>query len=111
MYFRKLLTSKTQVNDITKIRPQDPNKNNIVTYIYSLLTKYILSVEKIALCTKNRWNKLNTNKINEKANIMHLNESNKLRKLNHLNKFKKSKKLEKYVTKLQHSDAIAIFKL
>ena len=42
---------------------------------------------------------------------MYLNESNKLRKLHHLNKFKKSIKLEKYLTKLQQSDAIVIFKL
>ena len=85
MYLRKLLTSKTQVNDVTKIQLEDPDKNNIVIYIYSLLTKYNinLSVEQIALYAKNRWNKLVTNKINEKANIMHLNESNKLRKLHH----------------------------
>ena len=96
MYLGKLLTSKTQVNDITKIQLENPNKNNIVTYIYSLLTKYSinLSVEQIVLYTKNRWNKLITNKINEKANIMYLNESNKVKKLYHLNKFKKSIKLE-----------------
>ena len=89
MYLRKLLTSKTQVNDTTKIQLEDPNKNNIVTYIYSLQTKYNinLSVEQKALYTKNRQNKLITNKINEKANIMYLNENNKLRKLHHLNKF------------------------
>ena len=29
MYLRKLLTSKTQVNDITKIQFEDLNKNNI----------------------------------------------------------------------------------
>ena len=54
MYLRKLLTSKTQVNDITKIQFEDLNKNNIITYIYSLLTKYNinLSVEQIALYTK-----------------------------------------------------------
>ena len=40
MYLRKLLTSKTQINGITKIQLENPNKNNIVTYIYSLLTKY-----------------------------------------------------------------------
>ena len=80
-YLRKLLTSKTQVNDITKIELEDPNKNNIITYIHSLLTKYNinLSVEQIAFYTKNKWNKLITNKINEKANIMYLNETNKLR--------------------------------
>ena len=80
-YLRKLLISKTQVNDITKVQLEDPNKNNIITYIYSLQTKYNinLSIEKIALYTKNRWNKFITNKINEKANIMYLNESNKLR--------------------------------
>ena len=96
MYLGKLLTSKTQVNDITKIQLENPNKNNIVTYIYSLLTKYIinLSVEQIVLYTKNRWNKLITNKINEKANIMYLNESNKVKKLYHLNKLKKSIILE-----------------
>ena len=89
MYLRKLLTSKTQINDITKIQLGNPNKNNVVTYIYSLLTKYNinLSVEQIVLYTKNRWNKLITNKINEKANLLHLNESNKLRKLHHFNKF------------------------
>ena len=56
MYLRKLLTSKTQVNDTTKIQLEDPNKNNIVTYIYSLRTKYNinLSVEQKALYTKNR---------------------------------------------------------
>ena len=56
MYLRKLLTSKTQVNDTTKIQLEDPNKNNIVTYIYSLRTKYNinLSVEQTALYTKNR---------------------------------------------------------
>ena len=56
MYLRKLLTSKTQVNDTTKIQLEDPNKNNIVTYIYSLQTKYNinLSVEQKALYTKNR---------------------------------------------------------
>ena len=108
-----MLTSKTQVNDTTQIQLEDPNKNNIITYIYSLLTKHNinLSVEQIALYTKNRWNKLITNKINEKPNIMYLNESNKLRKLHHLNQFKKSIKLEKYLTKLQQSDAIVIFKL
>ena len=76
-----MLTSKTQVNDITKIELEDPNKNNIITYIHSLLTKYNinLSVEQIAFYTKNKWNKLITNKINEKANIMYLNETNKLR--------------------------------
>ena len=42
---------------------------------------------------------------------MHLNENNKRRKLHHLNKFKKSKKMGKYLTKLQQSDAIVIFKL
>ena len=42
---------------------------------------------------------------------MYLNESNKLRKLHHLNKIKKSIKLGKYLTKLQQSDAIVIFKL
>ena len=42
---------------------------------------------------------------------MYLNENNKLRRLNNLNKFKKSIKLEKYLTKLQQSDAIVIFKL
>ena len=80
-YLRKLLISKTQVNDITKVQLEDPNKNNIITYIYSLQTKYniSLSIEQIALYTKNRWNKFITNKINEKANIMYLNESNKLR--------------------------------
>ena len=54
MYLRKLLISKTQVNDITKVQLEDPNKNNIITYIYSLLTKYNinLSVEQIALYTK-----------------------------------------------------------
>ena len=90
MYLRKLLISKTQVNDITKVQLEDPNKNNITTYIYSLLTKYNinLSFEQIALYTKNRWNKFITNKINEKANIMYLNESNKLRKLHHLIKSK-----------------------
>ena len=113
MYLRKLLTSKTQVNDVTKIQLEDSNKNNIITYVYSLLTKYNinLSVEQIALYTKNRQNKLITNKISEKVNIMYLNESNELRKLHHLNKFKKSIKLEKYLTKLQQSDAIVIFKL
>ena len=52
----KLLTSKTQVNDTTKIQLEDPNKNNIVIYIYSLRTKYNinLSVEQKALYTKNR---------------------------------------------------------
>ena len=56
MYLRKLLTSKTQVNDTTKIQLEDPNKSNIVTYIYSLQTKYNinLSVEQKALYTKNR---------------------------------------------------------
>ena len=56
MYLRKLLTSKTQVNDTTKIQLEDPNKNNILTYIYSLQTKYNinLSVEQKALYTKNR---------------------------------------------------------
>ena len=83
-----MLTSKTQVNDITQIQLEDPNKNNIITYIYSLLTKHNinLSVEQITLYTKNRWNKFITNKINEKANIMYLNESNKLRKGSPLNK-------------------------
>ena len=97
MYLRKLLTSKTQVNDITKIQLENPNKNNVINYIYSLLTKYSinLSVEQMVYYIENRWNKLITNKINEKANILNLNESNKLRKLNHLNKFKKSVKLEK----------------
>ena len=113
MYLRNLLTSKTQVNGITKIQLEDSNKNNIITYVYSLLTKYNinLSVEQIALYTKNRQNKFITDKINEKANIMYLNESNKLRKLHHLNKFKKSIKLVKYLTKLQQSDAVVIFKL
>ena len=113
MHLRRLLTSKTQVNDITNVQLEDPNKSNIITYIYSLLTKYNinLSVKQIALYTKNSWNKLITNKINEKVNIMYLNESNKLRRLHHLNKFKKSIKLEKYLTKLQQSDAIVIFKL
>ena len=89
MYLRKLLTSKTQIYDITKIQLGNPNKNNVVTYIYSLLTKYNinLSVEQIVLYTKNRWNKLIKNKINEKAHLLHLNESNKLRKLHHFNKF------------------------
>ena len=50
MYHRKLLTSKTQTNDITKTQARDPNKNSIVTYIYTLLTK---TVEQIALYTKN----------------------------------------------------------
>ena len=56
MYLRKLLTSKTQVNDVTKIQLEDSNKKNIITYVYSLLTKYNinLSVEQIALYTKNR---------------------------------------------------------
>ena len=56
MYLRKFLTSKTQVNDIAKIQFEDLNKNSIITYIYSLLTKYNinLSVGKIALYTKNR---------------------------------------------------------
>ena len=56
MYLRKLLTSKTQVNDTTKIQLEYPNKNNFVTYIYSLRTKYNinLSVEQKALYTKNR---------------------------------------------------------
>ena len=113
MYLRNLLTSKTQVNGITKIQLEDSNKNNIITYVYSLLTKYNinLSVEQIALYTKNRQNKFITDKINEKASIMYLNESNKLRKLHHLNKFKKSIKLVKYLTKLQQSDAVVIFKL
>ena len=88
MYLRILLTSKTQINDITKIQLENPNKNNVVTYIYSLLTKYNnLSVEQIVLYTKNRWNKFITNKINEQANLLYLNEGNKLRKLHHLNKF------------------------
>ena len=102
MYLRKLLTSKTQVNGVTKIQLEHPNKNNIITYIYSLLTKYSinLSVEQIALYTKYRWNKLITNKINKKANIMHLNENNKRRKLLHLNKFKKSKKYGKISHKI-----------
>ena len=54
MYLRKLLTSKTQVNGITKIQLEDSNKNNIITYIYSLLTKYNinLSIEQIAFYTK-----------------------------------------------------------
>ena len=97
MYLRKLLTSKTQVNDITKIQLENPNKNNVINYIYSLLTKYSinLSVEQMVYYIENRWNKLITNRINEKANILNLIESNKLRKLNHLNKFKKSIKLEK----------------
>ena len=45
MYLRKFLTSKTQVNDITKIQLQDPHTNIIFTYIYSLLTKltYLLN--------------------------------------------------------------------
>ena len=112
MYLRKLLTWKTQINDITKIQLENPNKNNVVTYIYSLLTKYNnLSVEQIVLYTKNRWNKLITNKINEKANLLYLNESNKLKKLHHLNKFVKSIKLEKKLIKLQQLDAIVIFKL
>ena len=83
-----MLTSKTQVNDIIQIQLEDPNKNNIITYIYSLLTKHNinLSVEQITLYTKNRSNKFITNKINEKANIMYLNESNKLRKGSPLNK-------------------------
>ena len=46
----------------------------------------------------------------KKTSIMYLNDSNKLRILHHLNKFKKSIKLEKYLTKLQQSDAIVIFK-
>ena len=81
MFFRKLLTTKTQVNYITKIQLEDPNQNNIITYIYSLLTKYNinLSVEQIALYTKNKWNMLITSKINEKANKMYLNDSNKIR--------------------------------
>ena len=56
MYLRKFLTSKAQVNDIAKIQFEDLNKNSIITYIYSLLTKYNinLSVEQIALYTKNR---------------------------------------------------------
>ena len=112
MYLRKLLTWKTQINDITKIQLENPNKNNVVTYIYSVLTKYNnLPVEQIVLYTKNRWNKLITNKINEKANLLYLNESNKLKKLHHLNKFLKSIKLEKYLIKLQQLDAIIIFKL
>ena len=88
-------------------------ENNIVAYIYSLLTRCNIkvSVEEIASYTKNRWNKLITNKINEKADIMYLSEINKLRKPHHLNKFKKSIKLEKYVTTLQQADAIVIFKL
>ena len=92
MHCRKLLTSKTLGNGITKIQLEDPNKNNIISYVYSLLTKYNinLSVEQIALYTKNEWNNLITNKINEKANTMYLNETNKLRKLHHLNKYKKS---------------------
>ena len=40
MYLRKLLTSKIQVNEITKIQLENPNKKNIVTYIYSLLVKH-----------------------------------------------------------------------
>ena len=44
MYLRKLLTSKTQVTDIIKIQLEDLNKNNIVTYIYSLLTKYDINL-------------------------------------------------------------------
>ena len=103
MYLRELLTSKIQVNGITKIQLENLSNKNIVTYIYSLLAKYNinLSVEQIVLYVKNRWNKLITNKINEKAKILYLNEGNKLRKLHHLNKFKKSIKLEKYPTKLQ----------
>ena len=113
MYLRKLFKSKTQVYYIIKIQLEDPNKSNIISYIYSLLTKYNinLSVEQISLYIKTRWNKLITNKINERAKIMSLNKSNKLRKLHHLNKFKKSIKLEKYLTKLQQSDAIVKFKL
>ena len=113
MYLRELLTSKIQVNGITKIQLENLSKKNIVTYMYSLLAKYNinLSVEQIVLYVKNRWNKLITNKINEKAKILYLNEGNKLRKLHHLNKFKKSIKLEKYPTKLQQLDAIVIFKL
>ena len=42
---------------------------------------------------------------------MYLDENNKLRKLHHLNKFEKPMKLEKYLTKLQQSDAKVIFKL
>ena len=42
---------------------------------------------------------------------MYLNENNKLRKIHHLYKFKKSIKLEKYLTKLQQSGTIVIFKL
>ena len=38
MYLRKLLTSKTQVNDITKIQLENPIKNNIVTSSYLLPT-------------------------------------------------------------------------
>ena len=44
MYLRKSLTSKIQVTDITKIQLEDPNKKNIVTYIYSLLTKHNIKV-------------------------------------------------------------------
>ena len=70
-----------------------------------------LSVEQIVLYTKSRWSKLITNKINEKVNLLYLNESNKIRKLHHWNKFLKSIKLEKYLLKLQQSDAMVIFKL
>ena len=52
----------------TKIQLENRNKNNIVTYIYFLLTKYNINlyVEQIVLYTKNRWNKLITNTINKK---------------------------------------------
>ena len=52
----------------TKIQLENRNKNNIVSYIYFLLTKYNINlyVEHIVLYTKNRWNKLITNIINKK---------------------------------------------
>ena len=52
----------------TKIQLENRNKNNIVTYIYFLLTKYDINlyVEQIILYTRNRWNKLITNIINKK---------------------------------------------
>ena len=64
MHLRKSLTSKTQVNDITKMLLEDPYKNNIITYIYSLLTKYDISLtlSQIALDAKYKWNKLITNR-------------------------------------------------
>ena len=67
MYLRKLLTSKTQINNITKIQQENPNKNNIVTYNYSLLTKYNINlyVEQIYFYIKSRWNKLITDKTNK----------------------------------------------